>query len=218
MIRTHARSASLFAAAAVAAIVLRAVGTPAVAPGEAAPAPPARPSISAVPLHDFAIVPGESSVVFAVPDNRGGFSGHTMQVTGRVNVEPAGGETYVARISASVDARSITTDNAIRDRSMHATFLQTGTYPAITFTGTATARPGLAVRPFSAEVRGHLVIKDVARDAAFGATVLALANQYVADGTATVRMADYGIPYPRAFIFVARDPVTVKLHIVARAP
>jgi hypothetical protein len=31
-------------------------------------------------------------------------------------------------------------------------------------------------------------------------------------------MADYQIPYPRAFIFVAHDPVTVTLHIRARQP
>ena len=184
----------------------------------AAPVPPPAHPRAAIPLHGFAIVPGESSATFAVPDNRGGFTGHTTQVTGRVEVEPAGGDTYAARIAGAVDARSLTTDNRIRDRAMHATFLQTNTYPAITFTGTATARPGLAVRPFAAEVRGRLVIRDVARDTAFAARILALADRYVADATATVRMADYGIPYPRAFIFVARDPVTVTLHIVARGP
>lgn len=172
-----------------------------------------------VPLHGFTIVPGESSVTFAVPDNRGGFIGHTTRVTGRVEVQPAGeDDTYAARISGSIDARTLTTDNGSRDRAMHATFLQTDTYPAITFTGIATAVPGLAVRPFQAAVHGHLVIRNVTRDAVFNATVVALAKEYVADATATVRMADYGIPYPRAFIFVARDPVTVKLHIVARAP
>jgi polyisoprenoid-binding protein YceI len=208
MIAARMRWVSLLAAATAAAVVLRAAAAPAVPPRVD----------GAIPLHGFAIVPGESSVKFAVPDNRGGFSGHTTRVTGRVEVEPAAGETYTARISGSVDARSLTTDNGIRDRAMHATFLQTGTYPAITFTGAATARPGLAVRPFPAEVRGRLVIRDVTRETTFTATVLALANQYVADGTATVRMAEYGIPYPRAFIFVARDPVTVTLHIVARAP
>jgi polyisoprenoid-binding protein YceI len=158
-------------------------------------------------------------VTFAVPDNRGGFTGHTTRVTGRVEVEPTGeGDTYVARITSSIDARTLTTDVGVRDRAMRATFLQTSTYPAITFTGTATAQPGLAVRPFPAAVHGHLVIRNVTRDSVFTATVLALAKEYVADATATVRMADYGIPYPRAFIFVARDPVTVKLHIVARAP
>lgn len=198
---------SVLLAAAAAAALLRA---------EAAPAPAPRPAI--IPLHAFAIVPGESSVTFAVPDNRGGFSGHTKQVTGRVEVEPAGADAYAARITAAVDAHSLTTGIGMRDRAMYTTFLQTATYPAITFTGTATAQPGAAVEPFPAEVRGRLVIRDVARETAFTARVLALAAEYVADATATVRMADYGIPYPRAFIFVARDPVTVTLHIVARAP
>lgn len=194
-------------AAAAAAAVLRAQAAPAPAPG---------PAI--IPLHAFAIVPGESSVKFDVPDNRGGFSGRTSRVTGRVEIEPAGVDAYTARITAAVDARSITTGVGMRDRAMYATFLQTATYPAITFTGTATARPGAAVEPFPAEVRGRLTIRDVARDTEFTARVLALASEYRADATATVRMADYGIPYPRAFIFVARDPVTVTLHVVARAP
>ncbi|HEV2358212.1 MAG TPA: hypothetical protein VGZ23_11470 [bacterium] len=46
--------------------------------------------------------------------------------------------------------------------------------------------------------------------------MLALAREYVADASTTLRMVDYEIPYPRAFIFVARDPVTVRLHIRAR--
>jgi polyisoprenoid-binding protein YceI len=175
-------------------------------------------AFSAIPTGGFAIVPGRSSVTFAVPDNRGGFTGRTTNVSGRVDIEPAAGETYTARITGSIAARTLTTDNALRDRAMYATFLQTGTYPEITFAGTATARPGLAVRPFPAMVRGRLTIRNVTRDAEFTGTVLALAKQYVADAAATVRMADYGIPYPRAFIFVARDPVAITLHIVAQAP
>ena len=41
-----------------------------------------------LPIGTFEIVPGDSSVVFRVPDNRGGFSGRTTQVTGRVAVRP----------------------------------------------------------------------------------------------------------------------------------
>jgi polyisoprenoid-binding protein YceI len=179
--------------------------------------PPAR-AAAGLPVRGFTIVPGRSSVTFAVPDNRGGFSGHTAQITGRVDVEPAAGNAYTAAITASVDARSLTTDNTLRDRAMHATFLQTATYPAILFAGTATAHPPAGVRSFPADVRGRLTIRDQARDADFRASVTApSAGEYVADATAQVRMADYGIPYPRAFIFVARDPVTVTLHLVARA-
>ncbi|HLW47234.1 MAG TPA: YceI family protein [bacterium] len=199
------------AAAAVVAGVLCAVEEPAVLPAAAAPT-------AAVPAGGFAIVPGESSVTFAVPDNRGGFSGHTTQVSGRVEVAPAAGETYTARITGLVDARSLTTANAVRDNAMHTTFLQTGTYPTVAFAGTATARPGLGVRAFPTTVHGQLTIRNVTRETEFTAAVVALGKEYVADATATVRMAEYGIPYPRAFIFVARDPVTVTLHIVARAP
>jgi polyisoprenoid-binding protein YceI len=170
-----------------------------------------------LPAGTFEIAPGDSSVVFAVPDNRGGFSGRTTQVTGRVVIEPPtdGGE-YNARVVGAIDAASLTTGNGSRDGSMRADFLRTREFPKITFTGTVSARPGLGVRPFPAVVRGRLTIRDVTRDVEFPATVVALAREYRADGTVKIRMADFGIPYPRAFIFVARDPVTITLHILAR--
>ncbi len=172
-----------------------------------------------LPVGPFEIVSGDSSVVFTVPDNRGGFSGRTTHVTGRIVVEPRGeGEEYVAQVKAAIDAASITTGNGIRDASMRSGFLHTDRFPTMAFEGTVNAHPGLAVRPFAAMVRGRLTIRDVTRDVEFPATVTALARDYLADGTATVRMADYGIPYPRAFIFVARDPVTVTLHIRSHQP
>jgi polyisoprenoid-binding protein YceI len=175
--------------------------------------------LALLPVGTFEIVPGESSAMFFVPDNRGGFTGHTDRVTGRVTVEVRpDGETYTARITASIDARSLTTDVGIRDNAMRAGYLHTAEFPAITYKGTAAATPGLGVRPFPAAVRGQLTIRNVTRDETFTATVVALAREFIADASTTLRMADYGIPYPRAFIFVARDPVTVKLHIRARQP
>ncbi|HLW59290.1 MAG TPA: YceI family protein [bacterium] len=182
-------------------------------------APSVAEGLGLIPTGTFEIVPGDSSIVFAVPDNRGGFSGRTTQVTGRVAVAAgAAGETYAARVAATIDTGTITTGNALRDASMRATFLQTRQYPVITFAGTVTATPGLGVHPFPAAVRGTLTIRNVTRDVEFAATVTALAHEYLADATTTIRMADYQIPYPRAFIFVARDPVTLTLHIRSRQP
>lgn len=181
------------------------------------PPPVPAASFTLLPTGPFDIVPGESSVTFFVPDNRGGFTGHTTRVTGRITVEPLpGGETYTAQVAASIDTRSITTDNGIRNAAMRTTYLHTAEFPAVTYRGTATASPGLGVRPFPVVLRGQLTIQNVTRDEEFTATTLALAREFVADASATVCMADYKIPYPRAFIFVARDPVTVKLHIRAR--
>ena len=179
--------------------------------------PPAIGALSLLPTGTFEIAPGDSSVTFAVPDNRGGFSGKTTKVTGRVVIEPPNdGGDYGARVEAVIDAASITTGNGSRDGNMRADFLRTGQFPKITFNGTVSARPGLGVHPFPATIRGRLTIRDVTKRVEFLATVVALAREYRTDGTATILMADFGIPYPRAFIFVARDPVTVTLHIVAR--
>ncbi len=178
---------------------------------------PAGAEFLLLPVGTFDIVPGESSVTFFVPDTRGGFSGHTTRITGRVIVEsPDGGETYTARVMAAIDTPSLTTDSSLRDASMRSAYLRTDQFPTIAFAGAVSAHPGLGVRPFSAPVRGEVTIRDVTRAEQFSATVVALAREYLADVSTTIRMADYGIPYPRAFIFVARDPVTVTLHIVAR--
>lgn len=171
-----------------------------------------------LPAGTFQIVPGESSVTFSVPDNRGGFTGRTSQVTGRVTVETRPGSgAYTARISASIDTRSITTGVGSRDAAMRTMFLHTAEFPAITYQATATATPGTGVRPFPVAVRGRLTIQNITREQDFTSTGRARVREYVADASTTLRMADYKIPYPRAFIFVARDPVTIRLHIVARS-
>lgn len=181
--------------------------------------PSAVQGVVLLPVGTFEIVPGDSSVTFTVPDNRGGFSGRTTKVTGRIVVEPQReGEEYTARVDTAIDTASITTDNGTRDASMRSDFLKTGQFPKMTFGGTVNARPGLAIRPFASTVRGQLTIRDVTKTVEFPATITALARDYLANAVATVRMADYQIPYPRAFIFVASDPVTVKLHIRARQP
>lgn len=181
--------------------------------------PLAAEGLGILPVGPFEIVPEDSSVTFSVPDNRGGFSGRTTRVTGRIVVEARGeGEEYLARVTAAIDAASLTTGNGIRDASMRSSFLRTGEFPTITFEGMMSARPGLGVHPFAAAVHGQLTIRNLTREVEFPATVVALAREYLADATAIVRMADYQIPYPSMFIFVARDPVTVKLHIRARQP
>ena len=173
---------------------------------------------SLLPTGAFEIVPDMSSAAFFVPDNRGGFSGHTTRVSGQIVVAQSTADDYAAEVSATIDAGSLTTDNGIRDAAMRTVYLHTAQFPAITFVGTVRAHPGLGVAPFAAEIHGRLTLRDVTRDEQFTAEVTALSRTYVADATATLRMADYQIPYPRAFIFVARDPVTVTLHLVARQP
>ncbi len=139
-------------------------------------------------------------------------------MTGRVTVDAeGGGETYRAHVTASIDTRTITTDIGVRDAAMRSTFLRTDQFPAITFAGAVTAHPGLGIRPFPATASGSLTIRDVTREIEFPATVTALAREYTVEASTPVRMADYEIPYPRMFVFAARDPVTVILHIRARA-
>ena len=181
-------------------------------------APAASAPDSLLPTGTFEIVPGESSAAFFVPDNRGGFSGHTTRLHGRITVAQSSAEEYTAQVSATIDAGTLTTQNGIRDAAMRAVYLRTEQFPAITFAGVVSAHPGLGVAPFPAQIHGRLTLRDLTRDEQFTATVTALSRTYLADATTSIRMADYQIPYPRAFIFVARDPVTITLHLVARQP
>ena len=88
------------------------------APAAAAPPP------GLLPAGTFEIVPGDSSAAFFVPDNRGGFSGKTTRVTGRVTVTQTN-DGYVAQVAAAIDARSLTTHVGIRDAAMRSTYLRT---------------------------------------------------------------------------------------------
>src|SRR5262249_33102104 len=87
--------------------------------------PAAVGALTLLPAGRFEITPGESSVVFRVPDNRGGFSGRTTRVTGSVVTEPPTDGDDTARVNAAIDAASLDTGNGGRDDRMRGEFLRT---------------------------------------------------------------------------------------------
>jgi len=167
---------------------------------------------SAVPAGPFELRPPDSKVEFFVRDNRGGFTGETRAVSGRVVVRDRE-EGPIAEVEARVDARTIRTGASLRDSQMRsATFLNTVQFPFITFKGTVTA-PGTAGGQFRGIMRGALTIKNVTRDVEIPLEITVDGNTYTARGEVVVKMSDFGIPIPRFLIFVAEDPVTIRLQV-----
>ncbi|MBI4277593.1 MAG: YceI family protein [Armatimonadetes bacterium] len=164
----------------------------------------------------FLILPGESRAEFFVADNRGGFTGYTTRVSGTVKVHQLPDGTFNADVQATVDARTITTGIGLRDRQMHRDVLKTEAYPVMAFRGSVTLVAVTLGRPLAARVRGRLTVRDASREVDFPARILALRDEYVGEGEFVVRMSEFGIPVPRFLVFVAQDPVQVRVKVVAR--
>ncbi|MGQ0569441.1 MAG: YceI family protein [Armatimonadota bacterium] len=172
-----------------------------------------------LPVGSFRIEPGDSKIEFVMRDNRGGFTGSTDRVEGTATVRRLDGDVYEAAVDARVDARTLTTGSGMRDGQMRRDFLQTDRFPFITFKGAATARERLSAGPIRAQLRGNLTIREATREVDMPIEVTALAEEFRAAGEVTIRLTEYGIPIPRFLIFVAEDPVVVRLRIrMRRAP
>jgi polyisoprenoid-binding protein YceI len=169
-----------------------------------------------LPVGAFQIEPGASRVEFLVRDNRGGFTGSTDRVTGTVHVRQVDGEAFAATVEARVDARALSTGIGLRDAQMRRDFLQTDRFPHIVFRGAVAARGRVTALRVPAVARGTLTVRDVTREVEIPLEVTALGDEYLATGETTIRLSAFGIPVPRFLLFVAEDPVTVRLQVRAR--
>jgi len=169
-----------------------------------------------LPAGLFRIEPGESRVEFVMRDNRGGFVGSTDRVDGTATVRPGEGETFTAAVEARIDARTLVTGNGMRDGQMRRDFLRTDQHPFITFRGAVVLRDRPAAGTMRAALRGSLTIRETTREVEVPLDVVALADEYRVTGEVTIRLTEFGIAIPRFLIFVAEDPVLVRLRIRLR--
>jgi polyisoprenoid-binding protein YceI len=169
-----------------------------------------------LPVGAFRIEPGDSKVEFVMRDNRGGFTGTTDRVEGPATVRRTDANLYEATIDARIDARTLTTGVGLRDGQMRRDFLQTDKFPFITFKGAASVPELAAAGTIHTRLRGSLTIRDVTREVDLPIEITALADEYRASGEVTIRLTDFGIPIPKFLIFVAEDPVLVKLRVKLR--
>ncbi len=143
--------------------------------------------------------------------------GRTDQVTGTVTVNL--GDYSQTQISPmKIDARSLATDDNMRNRSIRRFILQSqqDKYQFILFTPTGIE--GLPTKatvgtPFSFKVSGDLTIRDITKPVTFAMTVTPLSDtELKGSGNATVLRSDYGLTIPRV-PGVANVPDSVRLEL-----
>ena len=172
-----------------------------------------------LPVGTFRIEPADSRVEFVVRDNRGGFTGTADRVEGSATVTQGDSENFAAAVEGRIDARTLTTGVGLRDGQMRRDFLQTDRFPFITFRGSAATRERPTGSTIRAVLRGTLTIRETTREIEMPLAVVALADEYRATGEVTIRLTEFGIPIPRFLIFVAEDPVLVRVRVrLRRAP
>jgi polyisoprenoid-binding protein YceI len=221
------------------AIVLAACGTqatPTQAPPTAAPAEPTQAESTATQeqtvgeatsqFMTFKVIPGESKLqyevgeVFLNQDNRFQVAvGVTTQVEGEINVDPSSPPksslgTFTADVS-QFTSDSNRRDNAIRDR-----FLESATFPTVTFVPTQlegipeSYQEGEEVQ---LKITGDLTIRDITKPVTFDAIVKYDGEGLLGEATTTILMSDFGFgPISIAGILNTEDEAKVTLFLVAK--
>ena len=147
--------------------------------------------------------------------------GTTDQVAGQLAVDPTAlGSAQVGTIL--VNARTLATDDAQRNRALQNWILTTDQDEYIAFT--PTALQGLPAsttlgQSYTFQMSGQLTIRNVTRDVTFDVTVTPLsARQLAGSASTTIRYADWNISIPQVpFVASVSDQVRLELDFVASA-
>jgi polyisoprenoid-binding protein YceI len=171
----------------------------------------------------WAIDPGRSSARFSIrhlmiENVTGGFS----RVSGTIDVD--GKDVTRSRIEASIDATTIDTKDAGRDRHLRsADFLDVANFPEIRFASTK-IRP---VEPGRLEVSGNLTIRGATRPVTLDVRTSpdkddGSGKRRAATATATIHRKDFGLVWNEVLEtggVAVGDDVTITLSIeAARSP
>jgi len=141
--------------------------------------------------------------------------GTTDQVAGQFTFDPA--NPPAARLGTiTVDARTLATDDASRNRALGNRILDSNTYEYITFTPSALSGLPSSVsvgQPFSFAASGDLTIKGVSRPATFAVILKPEADGSLSgSATSTVAYADWGVSIPSVpFVASVGQEVTLGL-------
>lgn len=172
------------------------------------------------------IVPDESSLTYEVGEtfinqnNRFATAiGMTSEINGEIFANPV--DPTQSKLGViTVDISTLTSDNTRRDNAIRRDWLESNTYPLVTFVPRSITNlpesytPG---EPYTFQVQGELTIKQTTLAAEF--TVTASFDDQELRGTAEseFKMSDFNIgPISVAGILNTEDLVKVKLDFVAR--
>lgn len=171
----------------------------------------------------FEIIPEESEVRFVIDEVLNGSPktvvGTTDQVAGQLAVDAQNvANTQIGVIQ--INARTLTTDNDMRNRAISNRILFTDEYEYITFTPTAITGLPESVNVgdvLTFQVTGDLTIRDVTLPATFDMQVTAVGEDRL-EGTAstTIRYSDYDISIPEVpSVTNVEDVVELQLDFAA---
>ncbi|MDO8463326.1 MAG: YceI family protein [bacterium] len=170
----------------------------------------------------YTIIPEQSQTLFQLDEVLRGeaivVEGKTSAIAGQVTV--GGGATTLDLGTIAVNARTLETDDAKRNRAMANVILNTDTFEFITFTSDgAISFPGPLVVgvEYAVEIPGTLTIRDITRPVTFAAMVTAADTDTISGtATATVLRSDYNLIIPDLpFIASVGDEVTIVVALVA---
>ncbi len=169
----------------------------------------------------FNIVPESSEVRFILNEVLRGspneVTGRTSQIAGQIGVDfttPANSQVGEIKI----DARSLSTDNELRNRAIRGQILQSSEdqFEFISFKPTSVSDLPASVTmgtAFSFQITGDLTIRDITKPVTFDVTVTpASKTQIAGSASATVQRDDYGLTIPNV-PGVANVDQAVKLEL-----
>ncbi len=224
-------AAALLTGCASAAPAATAADTPAPAataglpPAEASPTAGSSPETAASSPVTFHILADESEARFQIDEVLRGSPntvvGVTNQVSGEITIQPAApGQSTLGPIQ--IEAASLATDNNFRNGAIDNFILQTGSFPLITFAGTAidglpeTVAPGDSL---SFTVGGDLTIRDVSRPVTFDVTLTVESpTRLTGLARATILRSDFGLSIPSVpQVAEVSDEVILEFEFAAQA-
>jgi polyisoprenoid-binding protein YceI len=192
--------------------------------GAGAPAAPGAPSVVAAGVERFVISPGESSVIYRVPEtflegNQFHIAvGVTHGVQGEILLDRATPRN--TRIGAiSVDISAFQSDKARRDQAIRDNWLESSKYPTAVFTPTSIS--GLPQtysegQDIPLRIAGDLKVRTVTKPVEFVGSVRLVRDTLTGAADTTIRMTDFGFD-PPSILGILRAQNTADLHFAFTA-
>jgi len=197
---------------------------PVVAATEPAVEPTSAPAAAAAPVI-FELVQGESQARFIINEVLRGSPvtvvGSTDQVAAQIAIDAANpGATQLGQVS--VNARTLATDQDMRNRAIKNFILNTDNYEFVTFQPTELVGLPEAVtvgESFTFQIVGDLTIRDVTKPVTFDVTVTPVSETRIEGlATTTFPYRDFGLSIPDSpSVDTVADDVTLELEFVAEA-
>ena len=186
-------------------------------PAEKAPAATAR---------TFVIDPAQSEVSYFVEEEFFGAAvpfvtavGKTSAITGSIGLLVNGSSVQIAENEFTVDLRTLTSDQARRDRAIRRDWLQSETYPFASFKASEVANlPADAAlgQDVSFQLVGDITVREITQPITWDVTARLDGSSLSGTATANLLMVDFGFDPPNiANMLKVTDGVTLTLNFGA---